>query len=114
MTEWPKQFLVTVTPMETSEVSRPAATVPVSLSRTEDSPAPDPKVLLHLMSTYFVELRKRLYKHEITAADLAEEAGIAPTQLSRWMRGKVDARMSSIENLERAFETMVARKKRRG
>jgi hypothetical protein len=117
-TDRPRQYLVTVTPLPGTEMTSGAPQLPrlpVAPDLRLPTPVPpDPKALLALMHTYFVELRKRMSREGILAVDLATEAGIAPTQLSRYMRGKVDARMSSIEKIETAFDILVRRKKKRG
>lgn len=54
------------------------------------------------LKNYFRKLDAWLKDNRISSARLAAEAGIAATQLSRYMRGNVDARVSTIEKLEAA------------
>lgn len=60
---------------------------------------------MHLHN-YFPELKQRLHAAGITAAALAAEANMAQTQLSRYFSGKVDARVSTLDALEEAFERL--------
>jgi transcriptional regulator with XRE-family HTH domain len=57
---------------------------------------------------YFNTLGKQLADHCITHADLAREAKINETQLSRWFSGRVEnPRIDSLAKLDAAFERLV-------
>jgi transcriptional regulator with XRE-family HTH domain len=67
---------------------------------------------------YGETVKARLAEYGITQRDVAEEAGIAETQLSRWLTGKsydtgekMDLRLSSVVKLERAI--LALRQKRK-
>lgn len=53
--------------------------------------------------TYFKNLRQRASDAGISCNRLALKSGIASTQISRWMRGGTDPRLSSIVRLEVAL-----------
>lgn len=60
--------------------------------------------------TYFRSLRQRAADAGISCNRLARQAKIASTQLSRWMRGELDPRLSSILRLERALAHLITAK----
>ncbi len=56
--------------------------------------------------SYFKNLRQRAADAGISCNRLALKSGIASTQISRWMRGETDPRLSSIVRLEAALEAL--------
>lgn len=60
--------------------------------------------------TYFRSLRQRAADAGISCNRLARQSGIASTQISRWMRGDTDPRLSSIVRLEAALSECLAAK----
>lgn len=63
---------------------------------------------------YLTELKERLEKHDIKAADLAREAGYDRSQISRWFNTPtMNITLQNIVRLEQAFATLQRRKARR-
>lgn len=67
---------------------------------------PDLAQAVMQLQDYFPQLRAWLDERRIPATELAEAAGIAPTQLSRYLHGNVDARLSTIEKIEAGREKL--------
>lgn len=57
--------------------------------------------------SYFKNLRQRAADAGVSCNRLALKSGIASTQISRWMRGGTDPRLSSIVRLEEALATII-------
>ena len=55
---------------------------------------------------YFGELRERLATAGITGGAFAAKLGIDHAQLSRWLSGRLDPKLSSIERIEAALEEL--------
>jgi predicted transcriptional regulator len=60
--------------------------------------------------SYFKNLRQRATDAGISCNRLALQSGIASTQISRWMRGDTDPRLSSIVRLELALNELIKEK----
>lgn len=56
------------------------------------------------VDNYFTDLRTRMQKAGVTGAALAAEIGIGADQLSRWLSGKLDPRLSSVARIETALD----------
>lgn len=54
--------------------------------------------------TFMQRVRTTLSTHGIPHAKLAWHAGICPTQLSRWMRGRSEPNLESMLQLEEALD----------
>ena len=57
--------------------------------------------------TFMPRLRQTLELHSITHASLAWHAGICPTQLSRWMRGRAEPNLESMLMLDEALQKVL-------
>lgn len=57
---------------------------------------------------YIEELIRRLDAIGAPHAALAKEARVSPAQLSRWLTGQTEPRVSSLKPLERAMERLEA------
>jgi len=55
-------------------------------------------------------LRQKAKEHGFRMADIAQQAGVDPAQLSRWATGKVIPLHSNIVKLEQAVDAMIAAK----
>lgn len=60
--------------------------------------------------SYFKNLRQRAADAGVSCNRLALKSGIASTQISRWMRGGTDPRLSSIVRLEVALADLIKEK----
>jgi transcriptional regulator with XRE-family HTH domain len=59
---------------------------------------------------YFAALAKQLKENCISHAELAREAKVKETQLSRWFNGRVkNPTLDSIHNLDRALNRLLQR-----
>lgn len=57
-------------------------------------------------SNYFGTLRNRMAAAGITGGALAAHLQIDHAQLSRWLRGTLDPKLSSVERIEAAMEEL--------
>ena len=58
--------------------------------------------------SYFADLRLRMSSAGVTSGALAAAMKVDPAQLSRWMSGSVDPKLSSVERIEAALESILA------
>ena len=58
---------------------------------------------------YFLQLRERLDAAGITDGQLAREAGIDGSQLSRWLLKKVSPSLTNVVRIERAILDLLSR-----
>lgn len=57
---------------------------------------------------YFDTVRERLAAAGIPGSVFAQKMGIDHAQLSRWLRGELDPKLSSVERIEAALEGLKA------
>lgn len=68
-----------------------------------------PRVTISYDDDYLAELQDRLREYGITQVELAREAGIDPTQFSRWFHKKMMPRLDTVAKIELAIARIRAR-----
>ena len=62
---------------------------------------------VHPRETFMEQVAQTLRAHDMPHAHLAFAAGVCPTQLSRWMRGRSTPNLESMLQLEEALDTVL-------
>jgi predicted transcriptional regulator len=66
---------------------------------------------LQIEVPYFPSVSRRMKEQLINPSALAQAAGVAFSQLSRWLHKDIDPKLSSIVKIEHAFETIAELRK---
>lgn len=67
-------------------------------------------MLLPKPEEWTADLRRRLKEDNISYTDIAEEFGVHPSGMSRWLTDKVEPRLSTMLGIESAYAALKARK----
>jgi transcriptional regulator with XRE-family HTH domain len=56
---------------------------------------------------HIAQLRRTLELHHISQGELARAAGVCPTQVSRWLHGRVTPQLQSLIRLDEALSHLL-------
>lgn len=56
---------------------------------------------------FLSNVKRWLYEHKLTQLSLAEEAGLDPSNLNRWLNGHVDPSLKNMLIIDEALERLI-------
>lgn len=65
---------------------------------------------LPTIEEYLTDLKARLSAHNITYTEVGVEMGVHASGISRWLTAKVEPRLSTIHEIEKAIVAILAKR----